>query len=97
MVVEEVGDLSGKAINGEGHRRRPCGKSLGDLGRPTQVARETQNHRRAFDQRDQLEAPPTPRTGEHIHAEAAEHQPRCVSVACQTWPIPPSPRRAVTS
>ncbi len=28
-----------------------------------------------------------------IHVEGLS----CVSVACQTWPIPPSPRRAVTS
>ena len=34
---------------------------------------------------------------ETLCAEAAEHQPRCVSVACQTWPMPPSPKSEVTS
>ena len=83
-IVEEdvvVGDLRGKVIQGEGHRRRPCGTGLRDRVRQPQMPQEPLNHRKVFNQREQREAPPTPGTGEHIQSEAAAHQVRPETVA----------------
>lgn len=47
--------------------------------------------------RDVLAIEGTPARQHPVEHNAERRRPSCVSVACQTCPIPPSPMRAVTS
>ena len=57
-------------------RGRPSGTGLGDRRLQPQMAQDPTDHRRILHDRDQREAPPAGRTGEHVDTEAAPHQLR---------------------
>ena len=57
----------------ERQRWRAGGARVGDLGGQTQMTQDPLNHRCFFNQCDQSQAPATPRTGQHVNAEAAAH------------------------